>query len=208
MAENRYQFEESDAWMDLWCHTVFEDPNNAFSHMAPAVQFGQYGALLTLEKLGDRWGWEKTKVWRFFQKHGDVFTLHKLPGSYGCLVFNSQYPTGAEVAVPSEAEIVRILREMRILGQNVHFSGSDHERMNRFVAWYSKNLLPQTASTSAANESESRVALSLYAYISLCKNCSNCSYDCWGDGLRTVPTARSKLPDSRQTQIYGGYDYG
>jgi hypothetical protein len=113
LAEKHYQFEESDAWLDLWCHMVWQDPSNAFSHMAPAVQFGQYGALLTLEKLGDRWGWEKTKVWRFFQKHGDVFTLHKLPGSYGCLVFNSQYPTGAEVTVPSKAEIVRILREMR-----------------------------------------------------------------------------------------------
>ncbi|MDR3344258.1 MAG: hypothetical protein LBT21_01485 [Oscillospiraceae bacterium] len=208
LVDQKYKFEESDAWLDLWCHTVWQDSGNAFSHMAPAVQFGQYGALLTLEKLGDRWGWEKTKVWRFFQKHGDVFTLHKLPGSYGCLVFNSQYPTGAEAMVPCEAEIMRILHEMRIMGQNVHFSDTDHERMNRFVTWYSKKLLPQAASTAAKNKPESRVALSLYAYISLCKNCSNCSYDCWGDGLRVVPTARSKLQDSRQTQNYGGYDYG
>jgi hypothetical protein len=80
--------------------------------------------------------------------------------------------------------------------------------MNRFVAWYSKKLLPKSAYSKAVGKPENRVALSLYAYISLCKNCSNCSTDCWGDGLRTIPAARSKLWDSRQTQIYGGYDYG
>ena len=68
LAEKRYIFEESDAWMDLWCHSVWEDPNNAFSFMAPTVQYGKYGALLTLETLGQRWGWEKTKVWRFMKK--------------------------------------------------------------------------------------------------------------------------------------------
>ncbi len=39
LAEKRYIFEESDAWMDLWCHSVWEDPNNAFSFMAPTVQY-------------------------------------------------------------------------------------------------------------------------------------------------------------------------
>mgnify|MGYP000284892146 FL=1 len=64
LAEKRYIFEESDAWMDLWCHSVWEDPNNAFSFMAPTVQYGKYGALLTLETLGQRWGWER-------QRYGD-----------------------------------------------------------------------------------------------------------------------------------------
>ncbi len=85
---NYYRFEESDAWLDLWCHTTVEDPGNAFSFLAPAVQYGKYGAILTLETLGRRWGWEKTKVWRFFQAHGDVFALRRLPGSLGCLIFN------------------------------------------------------------------------------------------------------------------------
>jgi hypothetical protein len=208
LADRHYQFEEADAWLDLWCHTVFEDQNNAFSHIAPVVQFGQYGALLTLEKLGTRWGWEKTKVWRFFHKYGDVFALHKLPGSYGCLVFNSQYPTGADIATPSEAEIVRILSEMRIMGQNAHKSGSDHERMNRFVAWYSKKLLPPADEKRAGEVSENRVALSLRVYISLCKSCKNCSYDCWGDGLRVIPEAKSKQLSPHKTQKFGGYGYG
>ena len=30
-----YIYEESDAWLDLWCHTVSMDPRNAFSFFAP-----------------------------------------------------------------------------------------------------------------------------------------------------------------------------
>ena len=97
LAEAQYQFEESDAWMDLWCHTVWQDFRNAFSYNVPIVQFGCDGAALTLEKLGVRWGWEKTKVWRFLQKHGDVFPLRKLPGSYGCLVFNAVLGGGGQL---------------------------------------------------------------------------------------------------------------
>lgn len=83
--------------------------------MAPAVQYGKYGAIMTLETLGQRWGWEKTKVWRFFQKHGDVFSLYRLPGAYGCLIFNKLYPSGTEVSLPSQDAVVRILEEIRIL---------------------------------------------------------------------------------------------
>jgi hypothetical protein len=96
----------------------------------------------------------------------------------------------------------------RFLGANTFFEGSDHERMNRFMAWYSKKIQPQADSIMEQESSENRVALSLRAYISLCRNCMNRSYDCWGDGLRVVPTARSKLHNSRRNQNFGGYGYG
>lgn len=64
-------FEEADAWLDLWCHTTYGDYGNAFSFLGPAIQYGKYGSVLTLDGLGKRWGWEKTKVWRFFKKHED-----------------------------------------------------------------------------------------------------------------------------------------
>lgn len=70
LADRHYTFGESDAWLDLWCHTVWQETGNAFSYLAPAVQFGRLGAALTLEALGRRWGWEKTKVWRFFRRMG------------------------------------------------------------------------------------------------------------------------------------------
>ncbi len=62
--EQKQTFEEADAWLDLWCHTTFEDRGNAFSFLSPVIQYGKFGAVLTLETLGQRWGWEKTKVWR------------------------------------------------------------------------------------------------------------------------------------------------
>ena len=177
LAEERYIFDAADAWLDLWCHTVSEEPGNAFSFIAPAVQYGNYGAILTMEKLGQRWGWEKTKVWRFFKKHGDVFALYRLPGSYGCLVFNKSYPMDTEVSLPEQTEILRILDEIRIWGANTHKVGSDNDHINRLVAWYSRNAVEK----SIDNVEENRIALSdsiIRAYFSPCWNCKNCEYVC------------------------------
>ena len=191
LADAHHKFEDSDAFLDLWCHTVWQDPKNAFSHIAPTVQFGQYGAVLTLEKLGARWGWDKTKVWRFLKKHRDVFTLHKLPGSFGCLVFNMHYPTGTDFQAPTSDEIIRILNGIRISGGNTHFSTLNHERLNKLIAWCSKNLLPQTQSEAPAAAAENRVSV-FPTYISHCWNCKNCDNDCWGNGLRSIPVVSKR----------------
>ena len=45
-------FEEADAWLDLWCHTTYGDYGNAFSFLGPAIQYGKYGSVLTLDNLG------------------------------------------------------------------------------------------------------------------------------------------------------------
>lgn len=188
LVQQHYIFEDADAWLDLWCHSVWEESNNAFSYFAPAIQYGNYGALLTLETLGQRWGWEKTKVWRFFKKHGDAFALYRLPGSYGCLIFNKLYPIDTEVSLPTQAEIVRILDEIRIWGKNVQKKGSDHKHMNLLIAWYSRRLT-DTEETEFVSEPENRVALScpiIRAYLSLCWNCKNCGYDCEGKGLTSL----------------------
>jgi len=177
LVKDNYIFEEADAWLDLWCHSVFEDPNNAFSFLAPIVQYKKYGAILTLETLGQRWGWEKTKVWRFLKKHGDVFALYRLPGSYGCLIYNKLYPSNKEVSLPTDADIVSILDRIRILGANAHKNTNDHEHINKLVSWYSKTITQKFIS----EPQENRVALSapiIRAYISHCWNCKNCEYDC------------------------------
>lgn len=202
LAEQHYTFEESDAWLDLWCHTVSNDPRNAFSFLIPVAQYGRYGAILTLETLGKRWGWEKTKVWRFFKKHGDVFALYRLPGSYGCLVFNKSYPMDTEVSLPEQAEFLRILDEIRIWGANTHKVGSDNEHINRLVAWYSRNAVEK----SIDNVEENRVALSdsiIRAYFSPCWNCKNCEYVCRSKGyfdLKVQETNKIRGP-CRPTDI-------
>lgn len=197
LVREHYIFDEADAWLDLWCHTVTEDPNNVFSFMAPAVQYGKYGAILTLETLGQRWGWEKTKVWRFFQKHGDVFALYRLASSYGCLIFNKRYPVDAGVSLPEQEEIMETVGEIRGLSADVPKKGSEHEHLSRMVAWYSRKLtcrLVETGNESgnegkAESGEKSRVAHSgtiIYTYLSLCRNCKNCNYDCQKVNITTL----------------------
>lgn len=129
LVRQNYEFEEADALLDLWCHTTWQDSRNAFSFLAPTVQLGDHGAALTLEMLGQRWGWERTKVWRFFKKHAADFPLRRLPGSFGCLVFNAAYPTAQPFELPKQAQIERILTRIRILGKNTHTTGTDHARL-------------------------------------------------------------------------------
>ena len=134
-ADQHYTFGESDAWLDLWCHTVWQETGNVFSYLAPAVQFGRLGAALTLEALGRRWGWEKTKVWRFFQKNGDSFALHRLPGSYGCLIFNRLYPLDTEASLPTCAEIERIIEKMRICAGNALYEQQENKPSQQSAAF-------------------------------------------------------------------------
>ena len=70
LADYKLQFGEADAWLDLWCHTVWQDDHNVFSFQAPAVQFGSYGAALTLETMGERWGWKKLRYGDFLKSMG------------------------------------------------------------------------------------------------------------------------------------------
>ena len=178
LVDRSYTFEDSDAWLDLWCHTVFQDPRNAFSFLAPACQYGKYGAILTLETLGQRWGWSKAKVWRFMQRHEDVFSLYRLPGSFGCLIFNKLYPTDTEVSLPRMEEILRIIGEIRIYAENTHKRGTVHAHMSRMVAWFSRRYL---LNHGFLTPEKIRVSLPYYiycAYFSLCRNWKNCKYDC------------------------------
>lgn len=187
LAAQQYRFEEADAWLDLWCHTVFEDPNASFSGLAPVIQYGKSGAALTLETLGRRWGWEKTKVWRFFKKHRDAFALYRLPGSLGCLVFNKLYPAGAEITLPCQQEVLRILAQMRICkgyAQKKRTSGNVCSAVTcpDGQAGQQKPAGAPVAGTGA-DALIRRVALSapiirIRAYLSPCRNWKNCKNDC------------------------------
>lgn len=187
LLHQNYVLEGSDAWLDLWLHTVSMDPRNAFSFFAPVCQYGKYGVFLTLETLGQRWGWEKTKVWRFLQKHEDVFTLYRLPGSYGCLIFNKLYPCDQEILLPTVEDINRILTYVHHCAQDCVRRGSLREHMSRMVVWYSRRYLRSVGMLPSSGAQKARVALfsSLYrAYLSLCWNWKNGKYDCPNYGLR------------------------
>ena len=83
--------------------------------------------------------------------------------------------------MPSQANVVRIIEKIRILGANKHIHGTDHERLNKLVAWLSQKALDagaeQAESDVCAGCAEDRVALSapiIRAYLSH----KNCEYDC------------------------------
>ena len=108
---------------------------------------------------------------------------YRLPGSYGCLIFNQLYQTGTEVSLPTQANVVRIIEEIRISAANVHIEGTDHERLSRMIAWFSVKTSAERIEKPGENsKAENRVALSspiIRAYFSLhCWNCKNCNYDC------------------------------
>ena len=63
-------FSELDAIMDLWVHTIFNDPSVLGSACMPVVYFTNMGGkpLLSYTYLAHRWGWSKSRVGRFILK--------------------------------------------------------------------------------------------------------------------------------------------
>lgn len=186
MVDAGREFDVSSAWLDLWCHTIYEDYGNAFSFLAPTVQFGKYGSVLTLETLGQRWNWEKTRVWRFFRNHSDVFSLCRLPSSYGCVIFNSLYPIGSEVNLPEQDQVVGMLNEILASVKYRYIGNSENMKVNHMVAWYSRKVISEHQMQMQQEPEETRVAdfsSITRTYISHgwnCKHCRNCQYACPG----------------------------
>ena len=52
---------------------------------------------------------------------------YRLPGAYGCLIFDRLYPAGTEVSMTAQEDGVSILNKIRILGANTQKKGSDHD---------------------------------------------------------------------------------
>ena len=133
-------YEEADAWMDLWTHTIYQDYYCAFSFLAPCVSFGKYHSAITLEQLSENWGWEKTKVWRFLEKHKEIFPHFRLPGSYGMLIFNAAYPD-ANTDLPTMDMILHIIATLRDFSGYKVTSHNDNTNLNRMIAAHSRDLL-------------------------------------------------------------------
>lgn len=135
------KFDEADAWLDLWCHTVSGDTANVFSCMCPCVQFLRNEAALTLDLLAKRWQWHKLKVQRFLAKNRNVFCLKKLPGSYGSLIFNLRYNNSSEVEEPTVNQINSICRFLKRKRRNNRRFMSDHDQFCRLVLKYTRDCI-------------------------------------------------------------------
>ena len=174
LIENGYVFEESDAWLDLWIHTVFYDKKNFLTFFAPSVTFGDFLSFLSLEALSKRWGWEKTKTWRFFQKNKEVYKLIRLPGTYGCLIYNKLYPVNKEILIPTSEKIEEILLKTKTIFNEFGID-CKHSNLGILIQEYSELLIEKYF------QEENSVALFDYiirAYISPCRSFGYYLYDC------------------------------
>ena len=186
LAEKNIVFGEADAWLDLWCHTTYKDYGNAFSFLCPVIQFGKYESLLSLDFLGNRWGWEKTKVWRFFQNHVCNFGLFRMPGSYGSLIFNLSYFGDDRDTMPSEGKILFMLGKIREASRKGIKADSDRNRVNCMIAWNSRKVMKDLEAKEEHVETDRRVApagSNTRAYFSHGRNCKysrNSINDCQG----------------------------
>lgn len=102
--------------------------------------------------------------------------LYSIPTSRFLRLSGFQYivSDGYTVSLPEQSAVLRILEKIRTLGANAYKIGSDHQHINRLIAWYSK----YTVQITVPKEDENRVALSdhiIRAYISHCWNCKNCN---------------------------------
>ena len=164
LAARKYVFEEADAWIDLWCHTVSGDNRNILSFFQPCIQMDGKEPVLTLETLGQRWGWSKTKVRRFFVKNAGVFRLHKLPGSYGCIIFNPGYDDIRGENEPSDEQILKVCRKLQKYGKNKRSVMTDRAFFCVLVNRHTRKLI-------AFYASKNRGALSfIIRYTSLMNN--------------------------------------
>ena len=166
LVKTGHRFEEADAWLDIWCHSIWGDRHNVFSRLYPTIQFSRQSLVLTFEKIWERWG-DRSKTWRFFCKYRNTFILHKLPGSYGYIIFKYLYPTATLIRMPTDATIERKVDTIRIMGRKTYCSGKDHGRINKMVLWYSSqipigNLNVSTPSPYHPNE---KVALQFRTHI-------------------------------------------
>ena len=102
--------------------------------------------------------------------------------------------------MPTQEDIISILDKIRIMGANTQKKGSDHEQLNRIVTWYSRKLTGAMAEETHQNEPEGGVALSgpiIRAYLSPCRSCKNCIYDCKGKSIYTdavIETSKIRGP--------------
>ena len=139
-SEKRYVFEEGDAWTDLWLHTVMNDTVNVFSFIMPVIQFEVSRPAMKLDRLADRWSWSKAKVQRFFVKYAGTFRLYKLPGSYGCVLFNTLYG-GDHCGVDPATDIADVCSYIRQFGANDRNEIPDRDHFCSLVYEYSSELI-------------------------------------------------------------------
>ena len=91
-------FSELDAIMDMWLHTILNDPKVRGSEYMPVVYYSNMRGmpLLSYTYLAKRWGWSKSRVGRFMLKAGEYGIISRVSfsSSRGSVISMCRYVTG------------------------------------------------------------------------------------------------------------------
>ena len=116
-AAGKLVFSELDAIMDLWLHTVLNDPSVRGSEYMPVVYYPNMRGvpLLSYTYLAKRWGWSKSRVGRFILKAGayGIISRVSFSSSHGSVISVCQY---REMIFGDDTEELQLRRIGEILG--------------------------------------------------------------------------------------------
>ena len=103
--------------MDLWLHTVLNDPSVRGSEYMPVVYYPNMRGipLLSYTYLAKRWGWSKSRVGRFILKAGayGIISRVSFSSSHGSVISVCQY---REMIFGDDTEELQLRRIGEILG--------------------------------------------------------------------------------------------
>lgn len=122
-------FSELDAIMDMWLHTILNDPKVKGSEHMPVVYYSNMHGmpLLSYTYLANRWGWSKSRVGRFILKAGEYGIIRRVSfsSSRGSVISMCRYremifgDTCEELELSSIGAIIGITNAQPLPGRSV-----------------------------------------------------------------------------------------
>lgn len=110
-------FSELDAIMDMWLHTILNDPQVRGSEYMPVVYYSNMRGmpLLSYTYLARRWGWSKSRVGRFMLKAGEYGIISRVSfsSSRGSVISMCRY---REMIYGEDCEELELSRIGEIIG--------------------------------------------------------------------------------------------
>ena len=131
--EGRIVFSELDALMDMWLHTIVNDPSVKGSEYMPVVYYSNMHGmpLLSYTYLAKRWGWSKSRVGRFMIKAGEYGIISRVSfsSSRGSVISVCRYREMIYGDACEELELHGI-GEIIGIGKAIDVVKDDHEQIN------------------------------------------------------------------------------
>ena len=110
-------FSELDAIMDMWLHTILNDPTVKGSEYMPVVYYANMNGqpLLSYSYLAGRWGWSKSRVGRFILKveEAGIISRVSFSSSRGSVISPCLF---REMIFGEDCEQLKLMRIGEILG--------------------------------------------------------------------------------------------